>query len=104
MAVVKVTDVDFKARVLESPKPVIVDVSTTWCPSCRMLEPVFEDASERHGGVVFAAVNASENPHVSRQYGIEYVPTLLAFKNGECVKKFVGAMEASQLDEFISDI
>lgn len=101
MAVVKITDTDFDAKVLEAGKTVVVDVSTTWCPSCRMLEPVFEKASEELEDVMFAAVNASDNPEISARYNINYVPTLMLFKDGKLVKQSVGAKSPVELEEFI---
>ncbi len=104
MAVLKVTDSDFKKRVLSNPKTVVADISTDWCPSCKLLEPFFKEASDNHGELDFVSVNASDSPETAAAYKVEYVPTLLVFKNGECVKRSVGAMDKAALEEFLSDL
>lgn len=104
MAVLKVSDLDFKEKVLQNPKTVIADVSTDWCPSCKILEPFFKEASERHGEFDFVSVNASESQKTAAEYRVEFGPTLLVFKNGECVKKSVGAMNEAELEEFLSEL
>ena len=104
MAVIKVTDSDFKSRVLNNSKTVIADVSTDWCPSCKVVEPVFKEASDNHGEFDFVSLNATDSPETAAAYRIEYVPTLMVFKNGECVKKSVGALDKAGLEEFLSDL
>lgn len=101
MAVVKVTDKDFNEKVISGGKTVVVDVSTDWCPSCKMLAPVFDKASDELTDVVFAAVDASECPGVATQYGVQYVPTLLLFRDGQLVKQQVGALSPVELEQFI---
>ncbi|WP_164489197.1 thioredoxin family protein [Ruminococcus sp. Marseille-P6503] len=104
MAVLKVTDSDFGKRVLSNPRTVVADVSTDWCPSCKLMEPVFKEASDKHGELDFVSINASDSPETAAAYKVEYVPTLLVFKNGECVKKSVGAMDKAELEEFLSEL
>lgn len=104
MAVINVSDADFEEKVLKSPVPVVVDASTSWCPPCKMFKPVFERASEERSGIVFASFDITAPTLFAGNYGIESVPSLLVFKNGECVKRTVGYLDRGQLDEFLSDI
>ena len=62
MSIIAVTDGAFDKEVLKSDKPVIVDFWAEWCGPCKQFGPVFEDVSNKVGGVVFAKVNIDENP------------------------------------------
>ncbi len=69
----------------------IVDFFATWCGPCKMLAPVFEDLSnEMSENVSFFKVDIDESLDLAREYGINTVPTMLIFKNGEVVDKMIG--------------
>jgi thioredoxin 1 len=87
-----VTDDTFKAEVLESDVPVLVDFWAPWCGPCRMVAPILEELSESYAGrVKIVKLNTDENPQVSAAYGIISIPTLNVYRSGELVKQLIGA-------------
>ncbi len=89
--VLEFTDANFDADVLKSPLPVLVDFWAEWCGPCRALTPTIEQlATEFAGKVKVGKMNTDNNQGVPVKYGIQAIPTVLLFKNGEIVQKFVG--------------
>ncbi len=85
------TDANFKSEVLQSKIPVLVDFWAEWCGPCRMLSPVVEKiAKEYKGKLKVGKLNVDDNPDTPSEYGIQGIPTLLIFKNGELAQRLVG--------------
>jgi len=107
MGSVPVTDEQWKQEVLEADKPVLVDFWAEWCGPCRMVSPIVDEiGNEQRDALKVLKLNVDENPLTARQYGIMSIPTLMVFKDGEPVKRIVGARGKAQLlgdiDEFLS--
>lgn len=86
-----VTDQDFKSSVLDSPKPVLVDLWAEWCGPCRALAPIIDEiADEFVGQVKVAKLDIDANPATPAQYGVRGIPTVLVFKDGKVVDQLVG--------------
>jgi thioredoxin 1 len=102
MATMKVTTSSFKADVLESDKPVVVDFWAEWCGPCRMIAPALEEISAEMPGVKIAKVNIDENPELAVQFGVRSIPTLLMFKDGQIASNMVGAAPKSRLTSWIA--
>ncbi len=79
---------------------VLVDFFATWCGPCKMLSPVLEELSEE-SDVIIVKVDVDEAGPLAAQYGIQAVPTLMLFKNGQRVDVRMGYQNKNQLLAFI---
>jgi len=96
---------DFKARVIESPKPIVVDFSATWCGPCKILTPRLDAAiAATDGAVDLAIVDIDDLSDLAIDYGVNAVPTVLGMKNGEIVAQFVGLADEDKLGAFMAKI
>src|SRR3954470_5476926 len=97
----------FAADVLEQSRavPVIVDFWAPWCGPCKTLGPALEAAVDAAGGAVkLVKVNIDENPEIAQQLRIQSIPTVYAFKNGQPVDGFMGAIPEAQIRTFVSTL
>lgn len=80
--------------------PLVVDLWATWCGPCRALGPIISElATEYDGKIVVGKCDIEENEDVPMEYGVRNIPTILFFKGGELVDKFVGAGSKAVLKE-----
>ena len=103
MTVIDVDEDAFQTEVLErsATLPVVVDFWAEWCGPCRQLGPVLEQAAEaREGKVVLVKVDTDANPEISQTFGVQGIPAVKAFIEGEVVAEFVGAQGPSQVEAF----
>lgn len=97
-----VTDATFKAEVLESGTPVLLDFWAEWCGPCKMIAPILDEvAAEYAGRLKVAKLNIDENQKTPGEFGVRGIPTLMLFKGGNVEATKVGALAKSQLTAFI---
>jgi thioredoxin 1 len=85
------TDTSFETEVVKSETPVLVDFWAEWCTPCKMLTPTIDALAEQFKGKFkVGKVDTDGNRAVSMKYGITAIPTVILFKGGQPVKKFVG--------------
>ena len=90
-AVLELTDANFESEVIKSNQPVLVDFWAEWCMPCRMLGPTIDELAEEYKGKVkVGKVDTDSNHGISVKFGISAIPTVILFKGGEIIHKFVG--------------
>jgi len=91
LATFDVTDDTFESKVLQASKPTLVDFWAEWCGPCKMIEPIVEALAEEYNGKLSVArMDVDENRQTPFSYGIQGIPTLILFKNGEMATRIVG--------------
>lgn len=91
----------FEKDVLENKKLILVDFFATWCGPCQMLAPVLEKISNERTDIEIVKVDIDENMETAIKYGIDVVPTLKLFKNGNIVNSLEGFKSEKELIEEI---
>jgi putative thioredoxin len=102
-----VTEQDFQQKVVERSKqvPVVVDFWAEWCGPCRTLGPALEDAVRKRGGEIeLVKLDTDANPRISQSFGIQSIPAVKAFKDGEVIEEFIGAIPPPAIEEFLNRI
>ena len=85
------TDADFDETVLAADQPVLVDFWAEWCGPCKALGPVIDElATEYAGKAKIGKVDTDANREISVRFSVSAIPTVILFKGGEIVEKFVG--------------
>jgi thioredoxin 1 len=94
-----VTEQSFEEEVLQSEKPVIVDFWAEWCGPCHAVAPVLDRiVDERNGDLKLVKVNIDEQPALSQRFGVQSIPTMILFKDGEPAAAAIGAQPKPALE------
>lgn len=99
---ISIFDDNYNSEILNSDKPVILDVYAEWCSPCKMIAPIFEELSnELSSKYKFAKLNVDDSREVSMELGVTSIPTFVFFKNGKIVEKVVGYRSKDDLKALI---
>ncbi|GHC74323.1 thioredoxin [Limoniibacter endophyticus] len=104
---IDVTMESFVRDVIEESRsrPVLVDFWAPWCGPCKQLAPVLEKAvAKTKGKIRLTKMNIDEHPAIAGQMGIQSIPAVIAFKDGQPVDGFMGALPESQIEQFLAKI
>ena len=97
-----VSDEAFKAEVLDSDTPVLLDFWAEWCGPCKAIAPILDDlATQYQGKLRIAKINIDQNQKTPRDFGVRGIPTLMIFKNGKVEATQIGAVSKGQLAQLI---
>ena len=97
MAAIHLTKDNFKEEVLESKVPVLVDFWAAWCGPCQMVGPVIEEIAGEVTDAKVGKVDVDSEKELAKQYKVMSIPTLIVFKDGEAVKREVGAKPKNEI-------
>jgi thioredoxin 1 len=101
----EVNDESFQKEVLENKKLVMVDFWAPWCMPCQMLKPMVEELGEEMKEKVdVKTMNVDENQETAKKYGIQSIPAVFFFKNGEVVKEVIGMQSKDSYIEIIDEL
>lgn len=99
-----VTDASFADDVLSSGKPIMVDFWAEWCGPCRAVSPILDRIAEEHADKIdIVKLNVDDNPETAMKYGITSIPAMYVFKDGEVVKRVIGAKPKPALEADLAD-
>lgn len=94
----EISDQTFEAEILEHDGVALVDFWAPWCGPCRLIGPIIEElAGEYDGKAKIVKLNVDDNPQTAGRFGIQSIPTLLLFNNGEVVDTIVGLQSKKAL-------
>ena len=96
---VKITTENFE-KYKNGELPLVVDLGATWCGPCRMVGPIISELAEEYDGkLVVGKCDVEENSEIAEDFGVRNIPTILFFRGGQLVDKFVGAAPKDKLKE-----
>jgi thioredoxin 1 len=108
VGIVNLSTSTFDEHIQGADKPVVVDFWAEWCGPCRVIAPILEEIASERSEIAIAKVNADDNPELVLRYGVQSIPTLLVFSNGNLSKRVIGARGKTQLlqelDEFLVSV
>ena len=103
MSEILITSENFDRTVMQSEKTVLIDFWAGWCGPCRMLAPIIDEIAEEYAdSVTVGKINVDEQPQLAAAFGVESIPTLIAFKNGVPLGALVGLQTKESVIDLIT--
>lgn len=103
MSVITVNSSNFKEEVINSSKPVLVDLWAAWCGPCRMMSPVVDDVASEHPEIKVCKINVDEEPELANAFQVTSIPTVVLIKDGTVVSSFVGYKPKAHVEKILND-
>ena len=98
-----ITSENFNRTVMQSEKTVLIDFCAGWCGPCRMLAPIIDEIAEEYADTITVGkINVDEQPQLAAAFGVESIPTLIAFKNGVPQGALVGLQTKESVIDLIT--
>lgn len=97
MSAITITKENFQQEVLESKKPVLLDLWATWCAPCRRVLPIIEEIAAERQDVTVGKINVEEQPELAKAFRVMSVPTLVVMKGGKVTNQAFGALPKEQI-------
>ena len=102
---IELTDQNFEDEIVKAKGVALVDFWAEWCMPCKMLAPTIEELANEYGGrIKVAKMDTDKSRQVSMKFGISAIPTLILFRGGQMVKKFVGLQQKRDLKAAIDQL
>lgn len=102
--ILELSDNSFKAEVIDSDKPVLVDFWAPWCGPCRLMAPIIKELAQEHSDKIkFGKLNVDENQTTASSFEIMSIPTFILFADGKEAKKLIGAVPQKKLEEELAN-
>ena len=102
MSVLEITNADeFRAEVLSSKTPIVVDFNANWCGPCQMLKPIVEKMAD--SGAKIASVNIDDLSDLAEEYEVASIPCLVKFADGKEIGRKVGLLPEKKVAKFVED-
>ncbi|MFQ5428859.1 MAG: thioredoxin [Phycisphaerae bacterium] len=99
------TDESFESEVLQAGEPVLVDFWAEWCMPCKALGPTIDELATKYAGKVkVGKMDTEKNPETPVKYNIQAIPTILLFKGGQMVQKFVGLTQKKDFEAALDGV
>jgi thioredoxin 1 len=103
-SITTLSDTSFDEEIGSASAPVLVDFWAEWCGPCKMIAPILEEIADEQGDAIqIAKLNVDEAGEVARRFEVMSIPTLILFKDGEPVKRVVGAKPKQALLDDIAE-
>ncbi len=99
------SDAEFQKAVLESPVPVLLDFTATWCGPCKAIAPILDQIADANvGKLAVYKLDIDDNMDTPNKFGVQSIPTLLVFKDGQLVDRRVGAAPKPVIEQLVSRV
>lgn len=97
MSAITITKENFRQEVLESAKPVLLDLWASWCGPCRRVAPIIEEIAAQRQDIRVGKINVDEQPELAAAFRVMSIPTLVVMKGGKVVNQALGALPKDQI-------